>query len=485
MLTTGTLSSVASVILDQNIQVLKTFNGHTYALTSAATTWAQGKVIATALGGYLTTINTKAENDWLTAIFRIPYGESWIGANDIATSNTWVWDNGTTSGDNGLTDDLCGSSGCQGWSNATWPDYTNKWQGANPNHSGASCGYIWRTSGAWDDVSCGSSKYAIIEFDQISTQLALHNLDDDTDVTVAVSSSNTSEGTVSPATLTFTEANWNTAQTVTVTGVDDNNSDGHQQYQVKLSSIAENGLVAYYPFNGNANDESVNSNLGTVNGATLTTDRTANANQAYQFDGSSDYLSLPSTNAVSGLANFTFQSWVYWNGSGSGSIYAEGSSTSNNPMFSIIPRSVDNGGIELVYRDQSAIGLVAQPTTGIIPPNEWTHIAVIKTSSTNIKVYINGILTDDLNFAEPASWSVTDVRIGNRKRISAGDHFNGKIDEVRLYNRALTESEVKHLFLNSNVDVTLHNLDDDFPATPQIVVSGVAVQLRNFVSTKQ
>jgi hypothetical protein len=163
---TGPLSSVASATLAQSIQASETFNGHTYALTSAATTWAQAKVIATALGGYLTTINTKAENDWLTAIFRIPYGESWIGANDIDTNNTWVWDNGTTSGDNGLTDDLCGSTGCP-VSDATWADNTDKWHQnhQNPNHSGDSCGYIWQTSGGWDDVACSWNMYAIIEFD--------------------------------------------------------------------------------------------------------------------------------------------------------------------------------------------------------------------------------------------------------------------------------------------------------------------------------
>jgi hypothetical protein len=162
---TGNLSSVASAILDQNIQASKTFNDHTYALTSAAMTWNDAKVKATALGGYLTTINTKAENDWLTTRFRIPYGELWIGANDIATSNTWVWDNGTTSGDNGLTDDLCGSTGCPN-SDATWADnITSKWYSGEPNGSGASCGYIWQTSGTWDDIACGGSKYAIIEFD--------------------------------------------------------------------------------------------------------------------------------------------------------------------------------------------------------------------------------------------------------------------------------------------------------------------------------
>ena len=58
----------------------------------------------------------------------------------------------------------------------------------------------------------------------------------DTDVTVAVSSSDTGEATVSPATLTFTEANWNTAQTVTVTGVNDTDIDGHQEYEIGLSA---------------------------------------------------------------------------------------------------------------------------------------------------------------------------------------------------------------------------------------------------------
>ena len=155
---TGTLSSVASATLAQSIQVSKTFNGHTYALTSAAMTWAQAKVIATALGGYLTTVNTKAENDWLTTRFRIQHGTLWFGANDIATTNTWVWDNGTTDNDNGLTDDLS--------NNATWADgSTRKWVSGEPNHSGGSCGYIWKTSGTWDDTACSNNKYAIIEFD--------------------------------------------------------------------------------------------------------------------------------------------------------------------------------------------------------------------------------------------------------------------------------------------------------------------------------
>ena len=136
---TGTLSSVASALLSSYVKDSASLSGHTFAITSTAMNWNNAKIQATALGGYLTTINTKAENDWLTTRFRIPYGELWIGANDIATSNTWVWDNGTTSGDNGLTDNLSG--------NAKWADnITSKWASGEPNHNGASCGHIWTNS---------------------------------------------------------------------------------------------------------------------------------------------------------------------------------------------------------------------------------------------------------------------------------------------------------------------------------------------------
>ena len=157
---TGTLSSVASALLSSNVKDSASLSGHTFAITSAAMNWNNAKVQATALGGYLTTVNSKAENDWLTTRFRIQHGaELWIGANDIATNNTWVWDNGTTSGDSGLTDYLS--------NNAKWADnITRKWVSGEPNHSGASCGQIWKTSGPnWDDTPCNNNKYAIIEFD--------------------------------------------------------------------------------------------------------------------------------------------------------------------------------------------------------------------------------------------------------------------------------------------------------------------------------
>ena len=58
------------------------------------------------------------------------------------------------------------------------------------------------------------------------------------------------------------------------------------------------GLVAYYPFNGNANDESGNGNDGTVIGATLTADRSGNPDSAYSFNGVNDYINVPHSSSL-------------------------------------------------------------------------------------------------------------------------------------------------------------------------------------------
>jgi len=166
---TGTLSSVASALLSANIQASETYSNHTYAITTSAMNWENAKIQAASLGGYLATINTKAENDWLTAKF-ISYGNVWIGSHDKDTEGTWVWDNGTTSDDSGVSDNI--SAG------AKWPDGTLKWGNTGePNNSnpGEHCGTIRDSTGVWNDVYCNYTaeetseyyiNYGIIEFNQ-------------------------------------------------------------------------------------------------------------------------------------------------------------------------------------------------------------------------------------------------------------------------------------------------------------------------------
>ncbi len=76
-----------------------------------------------------------------------------------------------------------------------------------------------------------------------------------------------------------------------------------------------NGLVAYYPFNGNANDATGNGNNGTIyGGVTPTTDRFGNPNAAYTFDGSTGYIDIPQNSTLNGLTtSVTLSAWI-WQG---------------------------------------------------------------------------------------------------------------------------------------------------------------------------
>ena len=148
---TGTLSSVASALLSADIQGSQTYNAHTYAITSSAMNHADATAAAASAGGYLVTITTKAENDWLTATFETIYGDIWIGAKDVISEGTWVWDSGK--GENFS-------------SSSVWPsdNTTRKFCSNEPNNSG-DCAQIYQASGCWDDTTCNSTKLGIIEFD--------------------------------------------------------------------------------------------------------------------------------------------------------------------------------------------------------------------------------------------------------------------------------------------------------------------------------
>ena len=161
---TGTLSSIASALLSADIQGSESYSGHTYALTTSTMNWAAAANAASALGGYLVTLNTRAENTWLYDKFGKYGGTSrdlWIGSKDNVTEGTWYWYNGTTSGDGGVSDNISAGS--------TWPDGQTKWASGEPNDwgSGEDCGTIRGSLNTekWNDFSCSGNYYGIIEID--------------------------------------------------------------------------------------------------------------------------------------------------------------------------------------------------------------------------------------------------------------------------------------------------------------------------------
>ena len=207
--------------------------------------------------------------------------------------------------------------------------------------------------------------------------------------------------------------------------------------------IPTDGLVAYYPFNGNANDESGNGNNGTVYGATLTGDRFGNSQSAYYFNGTS-YITVKHTASLNtGL--FTISAWVKAHGTGDGYQH-------------IISKSINSGGSLLGYclqyyylsaeQGNNKYGFwTANGSTdnhllyNNVIVDSWTYI-VGTFNGSNVKFYINGICVDSAICS--VSLTNVDLHIGN---MSDNNNFlTGSIDDIRIYNRALNAQEIQSLY---------------------------------------
>ena len=219
--------------------------------------------------------------------------------------------------------------------------------------------------------------------------------------------------------------------------------------------VTSAGLVAHYPFSGNANDESANGNDGTVNGATLTTDRFGNANSAYSFNGVSNTIGLPIKGTDFGDL-ITISIWAYRTKSFSGS--------GTNPMMGIInSSSATDKGISIALNHESRISFTVWNASGTIGSvylssptmnlSEWNHFVLSYDGS-----FVKGYLDNQELGSTALSGSVggtLDFRIGqDQYDDSQGRFWGGMIDDIRIYDRALNATEIEALYNEGSVDST-------------------------------
>lgn len=212
--------------------------------------------------------------------------------------------------------------------------------------------------------------------------------------------------------------------------------------QVNLS----NGLVAYYPFNGNAQDESGNGNNGTVNGATLTTDRFGNTNAAYFFSSNDDinFGSGPSINSFTG--NLSISVWIRPETTNTGSLNAVIAKWTVN-------QNTDHFGFWMSSSSEPVLG-VGHPSyshSGIyfsyaIPNETWTYITVIWEVGGSHKLYVNGQFEQEIINSNYGVISESTSALLKAGTDESNRYFDGKIDDIRIYDRSLNNAEILELF---------------------------------------
>jgi formylglycine-generating enzyme required for sulfatase activity len=232
----------------------------------------------------------------------------------------------------------------------------------------------------------------------------------------------------------------------------------------------QTGLVAWYPFDGNASDMSGNGNHGTVNGATLGTDRHGQANKAYNFDGVDDFITITATSSLNITTQGSLSFWM------NREFDQGGSSNYKSFVFARPTNLKPNGGYSMTDYSWFIIQLY---DSGILPMrwydgtnttqtfvNQWVHYLFLQKTNNETALFSNGKLVTTGSANVSWSSSTQPIYIGKDPNTVT---YNGRLDDVRIYNRALSSEEVSSLYrlespnhfveMNSTVDLEMIHVE--------------------------
>ncbi len=211
----------------------------------------------------------------------------------------------------------------------------------------------------------------------------------------------------------------------------------------QAQSYLTNGLVAYYPLNGNANDASGNGNAGTIYNANFVTNPHGVTNGACQFYGNTNsYVGVTPTSSLNFTNEITVAFWCAVNGSG----------TQTPRLVSI---DTVNGACEFLFTPaQQAFSFDYSPLNNWVPQStwagsftngQWLHLVGIATASGS-QLYVNGVLVSTVTGLSVGNIGQTTAMNIGRMAHFGWDSFDGRMDEVRIYNRALSATDVQQLY---------------------------------------
>jgi len=209
------------------------------------------------------------------------------------------------------------------------------------------------------------------------------------------------------------------------------------------SYVPQYGLLGYYPFTGNANDVSANAANLTNNNAVLTVDRFGTANAAYSFNGINQNLINSTPNfTFNPASSFTISFWYNRNSTSTNGVLIMNATNAAGNFIWIFQAGATNSQYGTNKQQFAWIWAQTASTT-----SAWTHI---------VCVYSAGAMTLYKNNAQVATGTYTHTNVTSAVmplyvgRGVGGDFYNGKMDDIGIWNRALTACEINDLYNSSN-----------------------------------
>jgi hypothetical protein len=228
---------------------------------------------------------------------------------------------------------------------------------------------------------------------------------------------------------------------------------GTWSYSSARPFINNDSLIAFYPFNGNANDESGNNHNGSVVGAILTNDRFNQSGKAYNFlyNGfSSDRIEVSGTSDFNfATGGFSISAWIKFSGV---------ATTGNNyPVFSKHICGEQSGYILMLYNGKLTFWLAGSGAYNVVSTsddytdNSWHQVVAVYDGVTQF-IYVDGELKNSMPFNyntfNSANWA-----LGGYNGCNGG--FNGKVDEIKVFSQALTGVEIQNMYKKSANDLVV------------------------------
>lgn len=219
-----------------------------------------------------------------------------------------------------------------------------------------------------------------------------------------------------------------------------------------MGSNLLDGLVGYWPFDGNANDMSGNENNGTLHGTTFITDRHGNTGHAMYF-GTENYIEVANSSSLNSIGNsITIAAWIKvnsWHTTGQrwAALLSKGS---YQYCFNLTPDDTSYGtevgnGVKADFTGASLLG-------------KWVHVAVSYGSDKICRAYVNGHLHKSKSCPSGSFPSSSAPLIIGKHPPQALEFFIGAMDELFIYNRQLSSSEIKALCNFSLPENEIHSV---------------------------
>lgn len=221
---------------------------------------------------------------------------------------------------------------------------------------------------------------------------------------------------------------------------------------VRDTSINQSGeMVAFYPFNGNANDISGFNNNGTVSGAVLVSDRWGNPASAYLFDGVNDNISIASSSSLNFQNSITINFWIKV-----GEFYErESYPLSHGNWENRWKISITNKRLRWTLKSNTGIKDLDSETELVI--NTLYNVTVLYNGS-DFEIYINGNLDAFTEFSGSILTTPISLMIGQVLPGNTQYNFKGVLDDIRIYNYALSYNNIQSLYdFVNNVEDELDN----------------------------